>query len=109
MVVLRVAGDQLTRFTSSPASAESFVRLSWTRRSFPRHPRKRMSSGDGPGLQNRRVAGLLSPVGSTPTRFRQIFPHGYHVFTNRLLVDQGQETPKLAPNARIQTGKVVCA
>jgi len=32
---------------------------------------KRMRSGDRPGLQNRRAAGFLSPVGSTPTRFRQ--------------------------------------
>jgi hypothetical protein len=31
---------------------------------------KRMRSGDRPGLQNRRAAGFLSPVGSTPTRFR---------------------------------------
>src|SRR5258707_13459514 len=30
-----------------------------------------MRSGDRPGLQNRRAAGFLSPVGSTPTRFRQ--------------------------------------
>jgi hypothetical protein len=29
-----------------------------------------MRSGDRPGLQNRRAAGFLSPVGSTPTRFR---------------------------------------
>ncbi len=33
--------------------------------------RKRTSSGDGPGLQNRRAAGILSPVRSTRTRFRQ--------------------------------------
>jgi hypothetical protein len=32
-----------------------------------------MGSGDPPGLQNRRAAGFLSPVGSTPTRFRQVF------------------------------------
>ncbi len=30
-----------------------------------------MRSGDRPGLQNRRAAGSPSPVGSTPTRFRQ--------------------------------------
>src|SRR6266849_9729954 len=35
--------------------------------------RKRMRSGDRPGLQNRRAAGFLSPVGSTPTRFRHFF------------------------------------
>jgi hypothetical protein len=33
--------------------------------------RKRMRSGDRPGLQNRRAAGFLSPVCSTHTRFRQ--------------------------------------
>jgi hypothetical protein len=33
---------------------------------------KRMRSGDRPGLQNRRAAGFLSPVGSTPTRFRHL-------------------------------------
>ena len=32
--------------------------------------RKRMRSGDRPGLQNRRAAGILSPVCSTHTRFR---------------------------------------
>jgi hypothetical protein len=32
---------------------------------------KRMGSGDPPGLQNRRVASLMSPVRSTRTRFRQ--------------------------------------
>ena len=30
-----------------------------------------MSSGDGPGLQNRRMASLMSSVRSTRTRFRQ--------------------------------------
>ncbi len=30
-----------------------------------------MGSGDPPGLQNRRAAGILSPVRSTRTRFRQ--------------------------------------
>jgi hypothetical protein len=30
-----------------------------------------MLSGDGPGLQNRRAASLMSPVRSTRTRFRQ--------------------------------------
>jgi hypothetical protein len=34
-----------------------------------------MESGDSPGLQNRRAAGTPSPVGSTPTRFRQHFAH----------------------------------
>ena len=34
--------------------------------------RKRMRSGDRPGLQNRRAAGILSPVCSTHTRFRQL-------------------------------------
>ena len=34
-------------------------------------PRKRMGSGDPPGLQNRRAAPLVSPVRSTRTRFRQ--------------------------------------
>jgi len=33
--------------------------------------RKRMSSGELPGLQNRRAASLMSPVRSTRTRFRQ--------------------------------------
>src|SRR5438477_8843974 len=33
-------------------------------------PRKRMGSGDPPGLQNRRAAPLVSPVRSTRTRFR---------------------------------------
>ena len=31
-----------------------------------------MRSGDRPGLQNRRVAGFLSPMGSTPIRFRHL-------------------------------------
>jgi hypothetical protein len=31
-----------------------------------------MGSGDSPGLQNRRAAGSLSLVGSTPTRFRHV-------------------------------------
>ena len=35
--------------------------------------RKRMGSGDPPGLQNRRAAGILSSVRSTRTRFRQFF------------------------------------
>jgi len=30
-----------------------------------------MLSGDGPGLQNRRAAPMVSPVRSTRTRFRQ--------------------------------------
>src|ERR1700735_4623718 len=38
--------------------------------------RKRMRSGDRPGLQNRRAAGFLSPVCSTHTRFRQNKSHG---------------------------------
>jgi len=33
--------------------------------------RKRMGSGDSPGLQNRRTASLMSSVRSTRTRFRQ--------------------------------------
>ena len=33
-----------------------------------------MRSGDRPGLQNRRAASSMSPVGSTPTRFRQFEP-----------------------------------
>src|SRR5215469_15494186 len=33
--------------------------------------RKRMGSGDPPGLQNRRTASLMSSVRSTRTRFRQ--------------------------------------
>jgi hypothetical protein len=37
-----------------------------------------MRSGDRPGLQNRRVAGFLSPMGSTPIRFR-------HFIFNRLV------------------------
>jgi len=42
--------------------------------------RKRMRSGDRPGLQNRRAAGFPSPVGSTPTRFRHIvgYPGSAH-------------------------------
>ena len=32
-----------------------------------------MRSGDRPGLQNRRVAGNLSLMGSTPIRFRHFF------------------------------------
>ena len=35
---------------------------------------KRLSSGDGPGLQNRRAAPLVSPVRSTRTRFRHFKP-----------------------------------
>src|SRR5579863_8044794 len=46
--------------------AANMVRFSWLL------PRKRMRSGDRPGLQNRRAAGFLSPVGSTPTRFRHV-------------------------------------
>ena len=37
-----------------------------------RGTRKRMGSGDPPGLQNRRAAGILSPVRSTRTRFRHV-------------------------------------
>jgi hypothetical protein len=51
--------------------------------------RKRMRSGDRPGLQNRRAAGSLSPVGSTPTRFRQFdceFDGCYNVFQMREMV-----------------------
>jgi len=33
--------------------------------------RKRMRSGDRPGLQNRRAASSMLPVCSTHTRFRQ--------------------------------------
>ncbi len=36
-----------------------------------------MRSGDRPGLQNRRAAGFLSPVGSTPTRFRHYLSTTY--------------------------------
>ena len=36
--------------------------------------RKRMSSGELPGLQNRRAAPLVSPVRSTRTRFRHLKP-----------------------------------
>src|SRR5258708_9103187 len=42
------------------------------RANLPRLFWKRMRSGDRPGLQNRRAAGFLSPVGSTPTRFRHL-------------------------------------
>ena len=35
--------------------------------------RKRMGSGDPPGLQNRRSASSMSMVRSTRTRFRHIF------------------------------------
>jgi hypothetical protein len=49
--------------------------------------RKRMRSGDRPGLQNRRAAGFLSPVCSTHTRFRQFVFHEFLRFcgsaTNR--------------------------
>jgi len=38
---------------------------------FANELRKRMRSGDRPGLQNRRAASLMSPVCSTHTRFRQ--------------------------------------
>jgi hypothetical protein len=34
--------------------------------------RKRMGSGDSPGLQNRRLASLTSMVRSTRTRFRHL-------------------------------------
>jgi hypothetical protein len=41
----------------------------WARKT--RQIRKRMSSGELPGLQNRRAASPMSPVRSTRTRFRQ--------------------------------------
>jgi hypothetical protein len=40
-----------------------------------------MGSGDPPGLQNRRAAGILSLVGSTPTRFRQLIFKGLGTMT----------------------------
>src|SRR3984885_123578 len=53
---------------TSVRRGRSFLFLSQTLARFSL--RKRTRSGDRPGLQNRRAAGFLSPVGSTPTRFR---------------------------------------
>jgi hypothetical protein len=62
--------------------------------------RKRMSSGDGPGLQNRRAASSMSPVGSTPTRFRQFWvPSSARLRSGLRISARGSDPPQPAKTA----------